>query len=215
MRSGTINNVTKWSKSWGGTRKCYESKPTLIPGGFNFKLEELPLSGNVLPAGTPVNADEGKRTITPLYLFEVKAVNSEAKTITVVKDFEGTRAKVGMSLIILGADLAAAADSAMKVTAIDSTATDVDVLTVDALSDGIKATDVIAEANSEKKVKVVPNALTPYDTCVDEDAFACDGDAAWAVYDTPVLERRIPVLPAVIKTALKNAGCIFRFSNRK
>lgn len=215
MRSGTINNVTKWSKSWGGTRKCYESKPTLIPGGFNFKLEELPLSGNVLPAGTPVNADEEKRTITPLYLFEVKAVDTEAKTITVVKDFEGTRAKVGMSLIILGADLAVAAATAMKVTAIDSTATDVDVLTVDALASGIKAKDVIAEANSEKKVKVVPNALTPYDTCVDEDAFACDGDAAWAVYDTPVLERRIPILPTVIKTALKNAGCIFRFSNRK
>lgn len=215
MRSGTINNVTKWSKSWGGTRKCYESKPTLIPGGFNFKLEELPLSGNVLPAGTPVNADEEKRTITPLYLFEVKAVDTEAKTVTVVKNLEGTRAKVGMSLIILGADLGVAADSAMKVTAIDSTATDVDVLTVDALATGVKATDVIAEANSEKKVKVVPNALTPYDTCVDEDAFDCDGDAAWAVYDTPVLERRIPVLPAVIKTALKNAGCIFRFSNRK
>ena len=148
MRSGTINNVTKWSKSWGGARKCYESKPTLIPGGFNYKLEELPLSGNVLPAGTPVNADEEKRTITPLYLFEVKAVDTEAKTVTVVKDFEGTRAKVGMSLIILGADLAVAAATAMKVTAIDSTATDVDVLTVDALVSGIKATDVIAEANS-------------------------------------------------------------------
>lgn len=215
MRSGTINNVTKWSKSWGGARKCYESKPTLIPGGFNYKLEELPLSGNVLPAGTPVNADEEKRTITPLYLFEVKAVDTEAKTVTVVKDFEGTRAKVGMSLIILGVDLAVAAATAMKVTAIDSTVSDVDVLTVDALVSGIKATDVIAEANSEKKVKVVPNALTPYDTCVDEDAFDCDGDAAWAVYDTPVLERRIPVLPAVIKTALKNAGCIFRFSKRK
>ena len=103
----------------------------------------------------------------------------------------------------------------MKVTAIDSTADNVDVLTVDALASGIKATDVIAEATSAKKVKVVPNALTPYDTCVDEDSFACDGDAAWAVYDTPVLERRIPVLPAVIKTALKEAGCFFRFSNRK
>ena len=107
------------------------------------------------------------------------------------------------------------ADCAMKVTAIDSTADNVDVLTVDALASGIKATDVIAEATSEKKVKVVPNALTPYDTCVDEDSFACDGDAAWAVYDTPVLERRIPVLPAVIKTALKEAGRFFRFSNRK
>lgn len=215
MRSGTINNKIRWSKNWGGTRKCFETKPTLLPGGFNFNLKELPVSGNVLPAGSPVFADEEKRTISPLYLFEVKSVDTGAKTVTVVKSFEGTRAKVGMSLIILGDDLSVAADSAMKVTAIDSTADNVDVLTVDALASGIKATDVIAEATSAKKVKVVPNALTPYDTCVDEDSFACDGDAAWAVYDTPVLERRIPVLPAVIKTALKQAGCIFRFSNRK
>ena len=181
MRSGTINNKIRWSKNWGGTRKCFETKPTLLPGGFNFDLKELPVSGNVLPAGSPVS---------PLYLFEVKSVDNDAKTVTVVKSLEGTRAKVGMSLIILGNDLSVAADSAMKVTAIDSTADNVDVLTVDALASGIKATDVIAEATSEKKVKVVPNALTPYDTCVDEDSFACDGDAAWAVYDTPVLERR-------------------------
>ena len=215
MRSGTINNKIRWSKNWGGTRKCFETKPTLLPGGFNFDLKELPVSGNVLPAGSPVFVDEEKRTISPLYLFEVKSVDNDAKTVTVVKSLEGTRAKVGMSLIILGNDLSVAAESAMKVTAIDSTADNVDVLTVDALSSNIKATDVIAEATSAKKVKVVPNALTPYDTCVDEDSFACDGDAAWAVYDTPVLERRIPVLPEVIKTALKKAGCIFRFSNRK
>ena len=78
MRSGTINNVTKWSKSWGGTRKCYESKPTLIPGGFNFKLEELPLSGNVLPAGTPVNADEEKLALAETILKEISSAWREA-----------------------------------------------------------------------------------------------------------------------------------------
>lgn len=215
MRSGTANNQTKWSKSWGGVVKCFESKPTLIPGGFVFKLEDLPLSGNVLPAASPVYCDEIKRSITPLYLFSVTNVDGSENKIAVAKGFEGTRVKVGMKLIILGTDLSAAAASVMTVTAIDSSASDVDVITVDAKASGIKATDVIAEANSESKVKVIPNALTPYDTCVDEDGYACDGDGAWAVYDTPILERRIPVLPDVIKKALKDAGCIFRFSNRK
>ena len=215
MRSGTANNQTRWSKSWGGVVKCFESKPTIIPGGFKFNLEDLPLSGNVLPAASPVYCDEIKRSITPLYLFQVTKVEEAANKIAVAKGFEGTRAKVGMKLIILGTDLNVAAESVMTVTAIDSSASDVDVLTVDTKASGIKATDVVAEASSDNKVKVIPNALTPYDTCVDEDSYACDGDGAWAVYDTPVLERRIPVLPDVIKKALKDAGCIFRFSNRK
>ena len=215
MRSGTANNQTKWSKSWGGVVKCFESKPTLLPGGFAFKLEDLPLSGNVLPAASPVYCDETERSITPLYLFSVTNVDESENKIAVVKGFEGTRVKVGMKLIILGTDLSAAAESVMTVTAIDPSASDVDVITVDAKASGIKATDVIAEANSESKVKVIPNAITPYDTCVDEDGYACDGDGAWAVYDTPILERRIPVLPDVIKKALKDAGCVFRFSNRK
>ena len=118
-----------------------------------------------------------------------------------------------MTLIMLGDSLDSAATTNMTVTAIDSTAEDVDVITVDAVESGLAEGKVIAQSNGERKVKVVPNALTPYDTCVDEDAFACEG--AWACYDTPVLENRIPVLPTVIKNALREAGCYFRFSNRK
>lgn len=210
-----MNNLTKWKKSWGGAVRCFESKPTLLVGGFKFTLTELPESGNVLPAGSPVYCDEVNRTISPLYLFGVKAVDTEGKKITVVKGMEGTRVKVGMTLIMLGDSLDSAATTNMTVTAIDSTAEDVDVITVDAVESGLAEGKVIAQSNGERKVKVVPNALTPYDTCVDEDAFACDGEGAWACYDTPVLENRIPVLPTVIKNALREAGCYFRFSNRK
>lgn len=215
MRQGTMNNLTKWKKSWGGAVRCFDSKPTLLVGGFKFTLTELPESGNVLPAGSPVYCDEVNRTISPLYLFGVKAVDTEGKKITVVKGMEGTRVKVGMTLIMLGDSLDSAATTNMTVTAIDSTAEDVDVITVDAVESGLAEGKVIAQSNGERKVKVVPNALTPYDTCVDEDAFACDGEGAWACYDTPVLENRIPVLPTVIKNALREAGCYFRFSNRK
>lgn len=210
-----MNNLTRWNKRWGGVIRCFESKPTLLVGGFKFALNELPESGNVLPAGSPVYCDEVNRTIAPLYLFKVTKVESGSKKITVAKGMEGTRVKVGMTLIMLGDNLDAAATTNMTVAAVDSTADDVDVITVDAVETGLTEGKVIAQSNAERKVKVVPNALTPYDTCVDEDAFACDGEGAWACYDTPVLENRIPVLPKVIKDALRDAGCYFRFSNRK
>lgn len=215
MRTGTFNNLTRWSKEWGGTRRCFESQPTILPGGFKFKLADLPAKGNVLPAGTPVFCDENARTIAPLYLFQVVSVDAENKKVSVAKDMEGTRAKVGMSLIVLGNDLSVAASTSWKVTEIDSTDSEVDVLTLDAATTGIDTKSVLAESGSDSKVKVVPNAITPYDTCVDEDSFDCDGDGAWAIYNTPILERRIPVMPAVIKEALVKAGCVFRFSNRK
>lgn len=210
-----MNNQTKWKKSWGGAVRCFESKPTLLVGGFKFTLSELPETGNVLPAGTPVHCDEVNRTISPLYLFKVVSVDTEGKKVTIAKGNEGTRVKAGMTLILVGNDLATAATTNMAVSAVDSTDNDVDVITVSAVETGLKEGDVIAQSGADKKVKVVPNALTPYDTCVDEDAFACDGEGAWACYDTPVLENRIPPLPKAVKAALIEAGCYFRFSNRK
>lgn len=216
MRTGTINNYTKFSKQWGGVRRAYEGHdaPWMLNGGFKFpSLDVLPSSGNVLPAFSPVKADEQARTIEPLYIFEVKSVDSTNKTITVVKGEEGTRAKVGMVLIVTPSDLssAAAAGSRATISAIDSSAADVDVLTVNNVVGSAGGT--LVEAGSDGKIKVVPNSLTPYDTCVDEDAYALDGDAVWGA-NSPILERRIMPLPAVIKAALKAADCVFRFSNK-
>ena len=184
--NGTINNYVKFSKNIGGVRKAYEGHnlPWMYYGGFKFpSLDVLPSSGNVLPAFTPVKVDEVARTIVPMYAFSVKAVDSNTKTITVNKDVEGTRAKVGMKLMALGNSLATAAQTVATISAIDSSASDVDVLTVD-------------------------------NTCVDEDAYALDGDAVWGA-DAPILERRIVPIPDLVKKALKDADCVFKFSNRK
>jgi hypothetical protein len=182
-------------------------------GGFKFpSLDVLPASGNVLPAFTPVKVDEEARTIVPMYAFSVKAVDSTKHTITVNKDVEGTRAKVGMKLMALGNSLATAAQTVATISAIDSSESDVDVLTVDNVVGSAGA--IIVEAGSDSKIKVIPNGLTPYDTCVDEDAYALDGDAVWGA-DAPILERRIVPIPDLVKKALKDADCVFKFSNRK
>ena len=213
--NGTINNYVKFSKNIGGVRKAYEGHnlPWMYYGGFKFpSLDVLPASGNVLPAFTPVRVDEVARTIVPMYAFSVKAVDSTKHTITVNKDVEGTRAKVGMKLMALGNSLATAAQTVATISAIDSSASDVDVLTVDNVVGSAGA--IIVEAGSDSKIKVIPNGLTPYDTCVDEDAYALDGDAVWGA-NAPILERRIVPIPDLVKKALKDADCVFKFSNRK
>lgn len=216
MITGTINNYVKFSKNIGGVRKAYEGHnlPWMYYGGFKFpSLDVLPASGNVLPAFTPVKVDEEARTIVPMYAFSVKSVDSTKKTITVNKDVEGTRAKVGMKLMaLISQSLDADAKTVATISAIDSSASDVDVLTVDNVVGSAGA--IIVEAGDDNKIKVVPNGLTPYDTCVDEDAYALDGDAVWGA-DAPILERRIVPIPDLVKKALKDADCVFKFSNRK
>jgi|GEM_PF-2374032 len=216
MRQGTINNYVKWSKNWGGVRKCYEAKPTLLVGGFDCKIADMPLYPNAMAAGTLVFADEtaGVRSIVPLFTFKVTAVDSEHSTITVEKFETGSIAKSGMKLIVVGSDLATAAAKVATIASIDASALDVDVLTVDSV-EGISVGDVLAEAGADKKVKVVPNALTYCDNVLDPDAYAIDVDAVWNCIDKPVLERRMPPLTASLKKALADNGCFFRFSNRK
>lgn len=216
MRQGTINNYVKWSKNWGGVRKCYEAKPTLLVGGFDCKIADMPLYPNAMAAGTLVFADEteGVRSIVPLFTFKVTAVDSENNTITVEKFETGSIAKSGMKLIVVGSDLATAAANVATIASIDASALDVDVLTVDSV-EGISVGDVLAEAGADKKVKVVPNALTYCDNVLDPDAYAIDVDAVWNCIDKPVLERRMPPLTASLKKALAENGCFFRFSNRK
>ena len=214
MRTGTINNYIKFSKNFGGVRKCYEGKPIIAVGGFSCETALMPTDGAVMAAGTPVYADEQARTIVPLYTFKVVAVDSNDKTITVEKYETGTVAKVGMKLLVVGSDLTAAATDVATISAIDSSASDVDVLTVDKLA-GAAANAVLAEAGNDNKVKVIPNGLTYCDNVLDPDAYAIDIDYVWNCMEKPVLERRMPPLTASLKKALRDNECYFRFSNRK
>ena len=225
MRTGTINNYIKFSKNFGGVRKCYEGKPTIAVGGFSCDPELMPAYPNVMAAGTLVYADEKARTIVPLYTFKVKSVDSTNSKITIEKYETGTIAKVGMKLIAVGDDLTQSATNVYTVSAIDSSADDVDVLTVDAVT-GVTAGAVLAEcvttttgegndAVTTNLVKVIPNGLTYCDNVLDPDAYAIDIDYIWNCMEKPVLERRMPPLTASLKKALRDNECYFRFSNRK
>ena len=129
MRTGTLNNYVQWSKSWGGVRKCYEAKPTILVGGFDIDLALMPTYPNAMAAGTPGYADEtaGVRSFVPLYTFKVKEVDAGASTITVEKFETGSVAKVGMELIVVGDNLANAAANSSKVTAVALTGTSTDL----------------------------------------------------------------------------------------
>ena len=214
MRTGTINNYIKFSKNFGGVRKCYEGKPTVAVGGFSCETALLPVNGAVMAAGTPVYADEQARTIVPLYTFKVKSVDSTNSKITVEKYETGSVAKVGMKLLVVGNDLTAAATDVATISEIDSSASDVDVLTVDKIA-GATAGAVLAEAGADSKIKVIPNGLTYCDNVLDPDAYAIDIDYVWNCMEKPVLERRMPPITASLKKALRDNECYFRFSNRK
>jgi hypothetical protein len=139
-----------------------------------------------------------------------------------VEKFEtGSIAKVGMKLLVVGDDLTQAVTNIATITAIDATAPDYDILTMDAVVADSNAFivegDVLAEAKSAevKKVKVIPNGLTYCDNVLDPDAYAIDIDYVWNCMEKPVLERRMPPLTASLKKALRDNECYFRFSNRK
>jgi len=203
----------KFSKKWGGVRKCYEGKPEIATGGFKVDINTMPANPNVLPAGTPVYYDEQARTIAIMYTFKVLEVDSANSKVKVEKFETGSVAKVGMKLIVVGADLTQAAANVATVSAVDSSNAGYDILTVNATT-GITADAVLAEAGSDDKVKVVPNGLTYCDNVLDPDSAAMDIDPIYFCI-RPVLERRMPALTASIKKALIDNGCYFKFSNRK
>ena len=221
MRTGTINNYVKFSKNFGGVRKCFEGKPTIAVGGFMCDKDLMPMNGAVMAAGTLIFANETDRTIVPIYTFKVMAVDTVAKTVKVEKYETGSIAKVGMKLLVVGDDLSQAVTNIATVTAIDSSNAGYDLLTMDeVVADShafIAEGDVLAEAKSDavKKIKAIPNGLTYCDNVLDPDAYAIDIDYVWNCMEKPVLERRMPPLTSSLKKALRDNECYFRFSNRK
>lgn len=201
MIFGTQYNQTiKYSQQYGGVRRVFEGKPYLLVGGFDFNIEDLPTPGNVLPAGAPVNCDEEKRTITPIYTIVVKEVNGS--DVTVAKDSWGIPVKVGM-VSSTGGNITAVEDGedTYKVTFDKApTAKAGEVITIYPKSVGSKGVEA--------------NALLYCDICLDPRAVSARGDGVWFA-EWPVLIRRTFPFTDDIKKQLSANGCFFRLSNRK
>ena len=213
----SANQYIQFSDKIGGAKVVFEGHPYALVGGYNFDLTTLPTYPNVLPAGTPVYCDEEARTITPHYAFEVAEAVSSSKSFKVVKNEQGSRIKVGMVVMLAPSTIDGVAQS-YKVTAVDSSESGYDTVTVGSQV-VFSAGDILVEAAgtaaaSDAKVKVVPNALLDRDIVKDANAKLVNATGIWS-NDRPVLENRIPPIAPVIKTALLENGCYFRFSKRK
>ena len=209
MIKGTFNQIVKASGRFGGALVVFEGKPELLVGGFNFNLNDLPEPGDVLPCGTPVNCDEATRIIVPIITGKVESVNGTAVTL---KDlgFGQTAFKVGATIGILPDDLDQAASKYATIVSKEG-----NVITLSAAIEGLAADAILVEVDAtSKKVKAIPNALTPYDIVRDPNAISVDGDGMYK-NDRPVLERRMPAINQAIKDALLFYGCQFKYSNRK
>ena len=209
MIKGTFNQIVKASQKFGGSLVVFEGKPELLVGGFNFNLDDLPAPGDVLPCGTPVYCDESTREITPIITAKVESVDGTTVTL---KDlgFGQTAIKVGATVAELGSDLTQAATYYATVASKEG-----NVLTLSGAITGLAADDILVVVDADsKKVKAIPNALTPYDIVRDANAISVDGDGAYK-NDRPVLERRMPAINDAIKAALVAAHCQFKWSDRK
>lgn len=208
--TGTFNQVIKGSgKKFGGALVVFEGHPQLLVGGFNYDLNDLPPAGVVLPCGTPVYCDEANRTITPIITAKVKSVGGS--TITLEDTGLGVPPiKVGDVVAELPSDLTTAASYFSTVTDVTGS-----VITVNSAITGVVAGDIIAVVDSTtKKVKAIPNAITPYDVVRDADAISVDGDGMIG-NDRPLLERRMPPYNDALKAAVQANGHKLTFSNRK
>lgn len=223
--TGTFNQVIKGSgKKFGGALVVFEGHPQLLVGGFNYDLNDLPPAGVVLPCGTPVYCDEANRTITPLVTASVESVSqSDAKVVT-LKDigFGGCAFNVGDTIGILPSDLStalenaeAAGNSPAVTNYVTIAAIDGNVITLSAAISALKAGDVLVQLDADShEVKVIPNAITPYDVVRSADAISVDGDGMIG-NDRPLLERRMPPYNDALKAAVQANGHKLTFSNRK
>lgn len=211
MIKGTVGAVVQYSENFGGGLVVFEGKPELLIGGFDFNMDDLPAVGDVLPCGTPVYCDEAYpgRSITPIITAKVIAIDGTTVTLE-DHGFGSVPFKVGATVAELGSDLTQAATNYATISSKNG-----NVLTLSAAVTGLAVGEILVEVDATtKKVKATPNALLPYDIRRGDNETARTGDGMYK-NDRPILERRMPAVNDAIKTALKNAGCDFRWSNRK
>lgn len=208
--TGTFNQIIKGQHNkFGGALVVFEGHPQLLVGGFNYSLDDLPPAGAVLPCGTPVYCDEANRTITPVITAKVKSRQGAVITLESY-GFDQCAFKPGDVVGMLQDDLTKPTDIYATVTAVDGSSITLDHEVADITANGI----IVALDATTHRIKVLPNAITPYDVVRDENAISVDGDGMIG-NDRPLLERRMPPYNDALKAAVQANGHKLTFSNRK
>ena len=222
------NNNVSGEREFGKSRPIFSDVGLVnLTGGFQVALADVPaIADGYIPAGTPMQVDESTRTakiFKAAKVFTATTPTTGDLTIDIEKELDGVNGfgrnplKVGDIIMVLGSTMTTAG-LAVKITAIDRSATTKDVLTVNDELIVVKGDFLVLaseESASAAVPEVVPNCITPYDIKKNENATAVYADACVGLLYGVVYERRIPMLPNIVKQCLLDNGCNFVFSQSK
>lgn len=206
---------------FGGARTVFTGTMTGITSGYyGVDISRVPDGANGhVPAGTPVFVDDENRVADIHYAFEVVEGSTLTKT-RVAKSLEGSRAWVGMNIMIMPATIDGTG-TAVAITAVDRTNDKYDVLTHVSLADSNTAGLILVEASEageDAVIKVKPNGFLPYDYWKAPNASEMRVDAIFTHTDGVLLTRRVPPIAPIIREYLgdPNGGnTYFRYSKSR
>ena len=226
--------MIKWSKEYGGARQVLTGSMTGVSSGqYAVDLDTVPdLRHGIVPAGTPVLADDAARTVKIHYAFETNAVTAyesgnKSFDVQLKKGFEGSRCVAGMKLGVMPnsvANLSAEVTDVFTVTNVDRTAAAYDVVSVSCSARGgtqiaagtvlVELEEKVADSN-QYFVKVLPNAYLWYDLAKDPNAVYMYADYLFCQNDGVLLTRRVPPIADAVKDYLRSKDVYIRYSVSK
>lgn len=213
------NNHIRWQDKVGGSRTVFEGNVKTRVGGGNVDLAELPAYPGVLPMGSPIYLDEITRKVSIHYEFAVAEAVSAKKSVKIAKGPEGSRLKVGMSLMAEQETLDTGATAVYKVNAVDTSNAEYDVVTLDttitAAADAILWEANPTASDSKYFVKVKPNGLTDVDLVNVPGTYALECSCVY-FSDSPIMLRRLPALSKVTRKYMNQEEfCYFNWALHK
>lgn len=228
----------KWSRSYGGAKHVFTGTETGVSCGlYEVDYNTVPnyLYGMV-PAGTPVYADDAKKKIAFHFAFETYAITAysngnESFDVKLKKGSEGSRCVAGMKLGVMpstDANLLLEVTDVFTVTNVDRTSTLYDVVTVsctartvstsaDQIAAGTVLVELAEQVDDSGKyfVKVLPNGITFYDVAKDPNVVLMGIDYMFCQPDGVVLTNRIPPIADVVRNYMRSKDVYLRYSTAK
>lgn len=210
----------KASAKFGGYRVVFTGiQKNLSSGRYTIDLDRLPeLKLGYIPAGTPIAMNDVTRKVDIHYAFRVHeaVTGTTATSVKVSKGSEGSRIMVGMKLMVAPTTIDGTG-TGIEVTAVDRTNTDYDTITISTGGFGVALLlgDTLIEADkkgADAEIKVLPNAIQPYDLAKKPDADLVWTDGMYNLIDGVILENRIPPVVDAVKEYMLKQGVYVHYS---